>query len=61
MADDTDDKSGLSELDKREDFPGWKEPMKPYAMEKGDVEGIFTVVCAADGAELRSHFFFVSS
>ena len=40
MADDTDDKSGLSKLDKREDFPGWKEPMKLYAMGKGDVEGI---------------------
>ena len=42
MADDTDDKSGLSKLDKREDFPGWKEPIKLYAMEKGDFEGIFT-------------------
>ena len=42
MADDTDDKSGLSKLDKRENFPGWKESMKLYAMEKEDVEGIFT-------------------
>ena len=42
MADDTDDKADLARLNKREDFPGWRESMKLYALEKGDVDGIFT-------------------
>ena len=42
MADDTDEKADLAKLSKREDFPGWRESMKLYALEKGDVDGIFT-------------------
>ena len=34
MADDTDDKADLARLNKREDFPGWRESMKLYALEK---------------------------
>ena len=42
MADDTDDRSALGSLQAREDFRGFKEPMLLYALEKGDVEGIFS-------------------
>ena len=42
MDDDTDGKADLAKLSKREDFPGFKEPMNLYAMEKGDTEGIYS-------------------
>ena len=42
MADDTDDRSALGSLQAREDFRGFKESMLLYALEKGDVEGIFS-------------------
>ena len=42
MADDIDDKADLAKLNKREDFPEWKEPMKLMCWGKGGVEGIFT-------------------
>ena len=41
MADDTEDRSTLGSLQAREKFRGFKEPMLLYALEKGDVEGIF--------------------
>jgi hypothetical protein len=41
MADDTDERPTLAELKKREDLMGFKGPMQLYALEKGDVEGIF--------------------
>ena len=42
MADDTEESSTLAVLSKRNDFRGWQESMLLYAMEKGDVDGIFT-------------------
>ena len=42
MADDTEESSTLAVLSKRVDFRGWKQSMLLYAMEKGDVDGIFT-------------------
>ena len=42
MADDTDERSCLAELRSREDFRGFKDSMLLYALEKGDVEGIFS-------------------
>ena len=42
MADDTEESSTLAVLSKRVDFRGWQQSMLLYAMEKGDVEGIFT-------------------
>ena len=42
MADDTDDRSALGSLQAREDFRGFKESMLLYALEKGDVEVIFS-------------------
>ena len=42
MADDTEDRSTLGSLQAREDFRGFKEPMLLYAVEKGDVEWIFS-------------------
>ena len=42
MADDTEERSCLAELRSREDFRGFKESMQLYALEKGDVEGIFS-------------------
>jgi hypothetical protein len=42
MADDTEERSNLAELRSREDFRGFKESMLLYALEKGDVEGIFS-------------------
>ena len=42
MTDDTEESSTLAVLSKRVDFRGWQQSMLLYAMEKGDVEGIFT-------------------
>ena len=42
MPDNTDDRSALGLLQARENFRGLKEPMLLYALEKGDVEGIFS-------------------
>ena len=41
MDDDTDERSGLAELNKRVDCPGLKEPMHLYAMEKVIPTGYF--------------------
>ena len=42
MDNNTDGKADLTKLSKREDFPGFKEPMDLCAMEKGDTEGIYS-------------------
>ena len=42
MADEPDERSSLAELRSREDFRGFKDAMLLYALEKGDVEGIFS-------------------
>ena len=42
MADDTKESSPLAVLSKRADFRGWQQSMLLYAMEKGDVDGLFT-------------------